>query len=152
MKYSSITKAHLTNQWAISFSTWSPEVTNFGCFSGMFNHLLLPLFLTYLPLLIEHNKSIWCCKKLLVTKFQVNCDIFFSHFSLYSRIHDSNQWFSQQSVLKNFLLVCTKGNETTTCGQKQQHFPRLLRNSCRSIPAHREWGDLKTTNKCFPGS
>lgn len=50
----------------------------------MFNRLLL----THLPLLIEHNKSIWCYRKLLVAEFHLNHGNFLSHFPLPSGIYD----------------------------------------------------------------
>ena len=69
-------------------STWSPEVTNPGSFSRMFNHLLLPVFLTHFPLLTEHNKSIWYCRKCLVAGYHLNQGKFLSHIFLPFRVYD----------------------------------------------------------------
>ena len=88
MKNRHNTRAHLTKQWAICFSTWSPEVTNPGTFSRMFNHLLLPVFLTHFPLLTEHNKSIWYCRKCLVAGYHLNQGKFLSHIFLPFRVYD----------------------------------------------------------------
>ena len=88
MKNRHKTRAHLTKQRAICFSTCSPEVTNPGSFSRMFNHLCLPLFLTHLPLLTEHNNSIWCCRKCLVADFHLNHGKFLSHIFLPFRVYD----------------------------------------------------------------
>lgn len=90
MKYMDATRAHLTGPWAICLSTWSPEVTNPGCFPWMFNHLLPPLFLPYLPLLIERNKSIWCCGKHLAAECYLYHGKFFPHFFRPSPIYNLN--------------------------------------------------------------
>lgn len=109
MKYRNITRAHLTNQCAICFSTWYLEVTNPGCFSRMFTHLLLPLFLTHLPLLIEHNKSIWLCRKLLAAESHLNHGKFLCHFFLPSGIYNLDTFLAPS--LRRWILTPPREEE-----------------------------------------
>lgn len=107
MKYRNITRAHLTNQCTICFSTWYPEVTNPGCFSKMFNYLHLPLILTHLPLLIKHNKSIWLCRKLLAAEFHLNHGKFL--FFLPSGLYDLDTFLA--SNLLRWILTPSREEE-----------------------------------------
>lgn len=135
MKDRNITRAHLTNQCAICFSTWPPEVTNPGCFSRMFNHLLLPLFLTHLPLLIEHNKNIWLCRKLLAAEFHVNHAKFLSHFFLPSGICDLGI-FLAPNLLRWILTPPREGEIREYINFLKRSSPMIVSRS--SLSAHQD--------------